>query len=198
MSRYPRTIRSRPVREHGSYRLLTEALRKRFMDVTNQVLGFVLRGELAMRDLKQKRAEVTREKIVGDAGRLFALKGDHDTSLEEILQIDKAFRIGVPMRKASSICSPGRAGRGTMVVELDEIARRTLAGHDARTPGKLSGEPIDLTTVQANALQVEIARLLHLGGILSGKSCLAHRSSWEIDLCIFPFKSADLGEGRPA
>ena len=46
-----------------------------------------------------------------------------------------------------------------MVVDLDELARRMLADYDARTPGKLLGEPIDLTTVQAYALQAEIARL---------------------------------------
>jgi TetR/AcrR family transcriptional repressor of nem operon len=40
---------------------------------------------LAMRELKQPRAKVTREKVVGEAGRLFALKGYHDTKLEEIL-----------------------------------------------------------------------------------------------------------------
>jgi TetR/AcrR family transcriptional repressor of nem operon len=39
-----------------------------------------------MRELKQPRAKVTREKVVGEAGRLFALKGYHDTKLEEILQ----------------------------------------------------------------------------------------------------------------
>ena len=38
-----------------------------------------------MRDLKQPRAMVTREKVIAEAGRLFALKGYHDTKLEEIL-----------------------------------------------------------------------------------------------------------------
>jgi 2-keto-4-pentenoate hydratase len=46
-----------------------------------------------------------------------------------------------------------------MVVDLGDLARRMLANHDARTPGELSGGPIDLTTVQAYALQTEIARL---------------------------------------
>jgi len=41
---------------------------------------------LAMRELKQPRARVTQDKIVGEAGRLFALKGYHDTKLEEIIQ----------------------------------------------------------------------------------------------------------------
>jgi TetR/AcrR family transcriptional repressor of nem operon len=38
-----------------------------------------------MRELKQPRAKVTRDKVIGEAGRLFALKGYHDTKLEEIL-----------------------------------------------------------------------------------------------------------------
>ena len=46
-----------------------------------------------------------------------------------------------------------------MVVDLQELARRMLADYDARTPGQLFGELIDLTTVQAYALQAEIARL---------------------------------------
>jgi len=39
-----------------------------------------------MRELKQPRAVATRDKIVEEAGRLFALKGYHDTKLEEILR----------------------------------------------------------------------------------------------------------------
>jgi TetR/AcrR family transcriptional repressor of nem operon len=39
-----------------------------------------------MKELKRPRAKVTREKVVGEAGRLFALKGYHDAKLEEILQ----------------------------------------------------------------------------------------------------------------
>ncbi len=39
-----------------------------------------------MKELKQPRAQVTREKVVLEAGRLFALKGYHDTKLEEVLQ----------------------------------------------------------------------------------------------------------------
>jgi 2-keto-4-pentenoate hydratase len=46
-----------------------------------------------------------------------------------------------------------------MVVDLQELARRVLAAYDARTPGPLLGEPLDLTTVQAYALQAGIVRL---------------------------------------
>ena len=46
-----------------------------------------------------------------------------------------------------------------MVDAVHELARRLLADYDARTPGRFFGEPLDLTTVQAYALQAEIARL---------------------------------------
>jgi 2-keto-4-pentenoate hydratase len=46
-----------------------------------------------------------------------------------------------------------------MVADLQELARRMLADYDARTPGQLFGEHLDLTTVPAYALQAEIARL---------------------------------------
>jgi 2-keto-4-pentenoate hydratase len=46
-----------------------------------------------------------------------------------------------------------------MVVDLRELARRMLADYDAGTPGRSPGEPPDLDTAQAYALQAEIARL---------------------------------------
>src|SRR5882762_845530 len=46
-----------------------------------------------------------------------------------------------------------------MVVDVRELAQRMLADYDARTPGQCLREPLDLTTVQAYALQAEIARL---------------------------------------
>src|ERR1700680_4837261 len=50
-------------------------------------------------------------------------------------------------------------GNRAMVDAAQELAQRMLADYDARTPGQLFGEPLDLTTVQAYALQAEIARL---------------------------------------
>ena len=46
-----------------------------------------------------------------------------------------------------------------MAVDLKEVARRMLADYDDGTPGKVLGEPIDLTTVQAYDLQAEISQL---------------------------------------
>jgi 2-keto-4-pentenoate hydratase len=59
----------------------------------------------------------------------------------------------------ASMCRPGCAGSETMVDAVQELARRMLADYDASTPGQFLGEPLDLTTVQAYALQAEIARL---------------------------------------
>ncbi len=39
-----------------------------------------------MRNLIQPRARATRERIIGQAARLFALKGYHDTKLEDVLK----------------------------------------------------------------------------------------------------------------
>src|SRR6266480_1700850 len=50
-------------------------------------------------------------------------------------------------------------GNRAMIDAAQELARQMLADYDARTPGQLFGEPLDLTTVQAYALQAEIARL---------------------------------------
>ncbi len=43
--------------------------------------------------------------------------------------------------------------------DLQDLAQRTLADYDVRRPGQFIGEPLNLTTAQAYALQAEIARL---------------------------------------
>ncbi|MDG3002402.1 2-keto-4-pentenoate hydratase [Paludisphaera mucosa] len=51
-----------------------------------------------------------------------------------------------------------------MSVDPQGLARRMLADFDARTPGRLFAEPIDLTSGQAYALQAEVARLREARG----------------------------------
>jgi TetR/AcrR family transcriptional repressor of nem operon len=51
---------------------------------TYQVLGFLL--ESLVRTLKQPRAIETRDRILREAARLFALKGFHDTKVDEIIK----------------------------------------------------------------------------------------------------------------
>ena len=43
-----------------------------------------------------------------------------------------------------------------MIVNLQEVAERMLADYDAKTPGELVGEPLDLSTAQAYALQARL------------------------------------------
>ena len=42
--------------------------------------------------------------------------------------------------------------------ELDRLAARQLADYDARTPGQLFNQPVDLTILQAYELQSAVAR----------------------------------------
>lgn len=51
-----------------------------------------------------------------------------------------------------------------MVDAAQELAQRMLADYDARTPGRLFGEPLDLTAAQAYALQAKITRLREARG----------------------------------
>jgi hypothetical protein len=63
-----------------------------------------------------------------------------------------------------------------MVVDLQELAQRMLADYDAGTPGQLFGEPPGLTTVQAYALQAEIAGLREQRGEKSSATRSAARA----------------------
>jgi 2-keto-4-pentenoate hydratase len=47
----------------------------------------------------------------------------------------------------------------SMVDDLKQLARRMLADYDARTPGQIFAQPLDLTIFEAYALQAEIVRL---------------------------------------
>lgn len=46
-----------------------------------------------------------------------------------------------------------------MVVDVGDLAQRMLADFDAKTPGQLFCKPLDLTIIQAYALQAEVTRL---------------------------------------
>jgi 2-keto-4-pentenoate hydratase len=51
-----------------------------------------------------------------------------------------------------------------MAADLEALARRMLADYDARTPGHLFSEPIELAIDEAYTLQAEIARLREARG----------------------------------
>ncbi len=73
-----------------------------------------------------------------------------------------------------------------MLLDLQELARRMLADYDARTPGQLFGEPLDLSTVQAYALQAEIARLREQRGekVIGYKvGCTSAAVQQQLEIC---------------
>src|SRR5437016_2008219 len=72
--------------------------------------------------------------------------------------------------------------------DLQELAQRMLADYDARTPGQLFGEPLDLTTVQAYALQAEIAWLREE----RGEKVIGYKVG-----CTSPAVQQQLGIGEP-
>src|ERR1700719_4392919 len=94
------------------------------------------------------------------------------------------------------MCRPGSAGSGTMVVDLQELARRMLADYDARTPGQLFGEPLDLTTVQAYALQAEIARLREQRGDIV--IVARHGVILPLHCCARPVRTGRFPPSRPS
>ena len=75
-----------------------------------------------------------------------------------------------------------------MVDAAHELARQMLPVYDARTPGQLFGEPLDLTTVQAYALQAEIARLRQQ----RGERVIGYKVG-----CTSPAVQQQLGIGEP-
>jgi 2-keto-4-pentenoate hydratase len=75
-----------------------------------------------------------------------------------------------------------------MVDATQELARKLLADYDARTPGQLFCEPHDLTTVQAYALQAEIARLREQ----RGEKVIGYKVG-----CTSPAVQQQLGIGEP-
>jgi len=75
-----------------------------------------------------------------------------------------------------------------MIVDLQELARRMLADYDARTPGQIFAEPLDLTAAQAYGLQAEIARLREQ----RGEKVIGYKVG-----CTSPAVRQQLGIGEP-
>src|ERR1700738_1828713 len=71
-----------PVERDDYTRMLDAGRRPRS---NNRPIALFVSGGRHMRTLKQPRALATRNRLVGAAARLFALKGYHDTKLDEVL-----------------------------------------------------------------------------------------------------------------
>ncbi len=75
-----------------------------------------------------------------------------------------------------------------MAADLQALTRRMLADYDARTPGQVFGEPLDLATAEAYALQEEIARLREQ----RGEKVIGYKVG-----CTSPAVQQQLGIGEP-
>ncbi len=112
-----------------------------------------------MRDLKQPRAKVTREKVVGEAGRLFALKGYHDTKLDEILH-------GAGVTTGAFFHHfKGKEDLAFAVIDQHMARRRTLLDQIERSlPEASDGGPLAPVFRRLDAIEKMIRRREHARG----------------------------------
>jgi TetR/AcrR family transcriptional repressor of nem operon len=106
-----------------------------------------------MRAVTQPRAVETREKILGEAARLFALKGYHDTRLGEVL---KAARVttGAFFHHFSS-----KEDLGFAVIDRHmETRRRRLEAIERRLPPPDEDDPLQCVFRRLDAIQEMIRR----------------------------------------
>ena len=106
-----------------------------------------------MRAVKQPRALETREKILAEAAHLFALKGYHDTKLEEVL---KAARVttGAFFHHFAS-----KEELGFAVIDRHMAKRRELLEQiEKRLPPGDEGDPLQPVFRRLDAIQEMIRR----------------------------------------
>jgi TetR/AcrR family transcriptional repressor of nem operon len=106
-----------------------------------------------MRAVQQPRALQTREKILAAAARLFALKGYHDTKLEEVL---KAARVTTG---AFFHHFAGKEELGFAVIDRHmEKRRRQLEQIEQRLPGADDGDPLRPVFRRLDAIREMVRR----------------------------------------
>lgn len=117
-----------------------------------------------MRELKQPRAVATRDKLVGEAGRLFALKGYHDTKLEEI-QRAAGVTTGAFFHHFKT-----KEELGFAVIDRHmENRRRTLDEIEQEMPGRADEAPLDRVFRRMDAtLEMVRQRQQRKGGCVIG------------------------------
>jgi TetR/AcrR family transcriptional repressor of nem operon len=103
--------------------------------------------------IKQPRARETREKILGAAARLFALKGYHDTKLEEVLKAAQV-TTGAFFHHLGS-----KEELGFAVIDQHMGKRRRLLDQiEKRLPPKHEGDPLEQVFRRLDAIEKMIGR----------------------------------------
>ncbi len=117
-----------------------------------------------MKTVTQPRALATREKILGEAARLFALKGYHDTKLEEILKA-AAVTTGAFFHHFGS-----KEELGFAVIDRHMEKRcQRLEQIERRLPLPDRDDPLELVCRRLDAIQQMVRqREQHKGGCIIG------------------------------
>src|SRR5437879_3156436 len=106
-----------------------------------------------MRAVTQPRAVETREKILGSAARLFALKGYHDTKLEEVLKAAQVTTGGFFHHFSS------KEDLGFAVIDRHmERRRRLLDEIEKRLPPPDEDDPLQCVLRRLDAIREMIRR----------------------------------------
>src|SRR5580692_1029977 len=114
-----------------------------------------------MKDVKQPRALETREKILQAAARLFALKGYHDSKLEEVLDTAQV------TKGAFFHHFRDREDLGFAVLSWHmEQRRQMLDGIEQELPLAGRGDPLQLVFRRLDAIQEMVRR--RAGGCIIG------------------------------
>jgi TetR/AcrR family transcriptional repressor of nem operon len=116
-----------------------------------------------MRALRQTRAIQTREKILGEAARLFALKGYHDTKLEEVLKAAQV-TTGAFFHHFGN-----KEELGFAVIDRHMEKRRELLEQiEARLPSPDEANPLQRVFRRLDAIQLMVRRREQQGGCVIG------------------------------
>ena len=117
-----------------------------------------------MKDVKQPRARATRDRILREAARLFALKGYHDTKLEEVLSAAEV-TTGAFFHHFG-----GKEDLGFAVLDRHMQKRRqSLDAIERRMPSGRQDQPLGLVLRRLDAIATMVRQREHRkGGCIVG------------------------------
>jgi TetR/AcrR family transcriptional repressor of nem operon len=116
-----------------------------------------------MKEVKQPRALATRDRILDKAARWFALKGYHDTKLEDVLRTAEV--------TTGAFFHHFRGKEDLAFAVLDrhmEKRRRALDEIECRFPPCRAGDPLEPVFRRLDAIQAMVRRRQHKGGCIIG------------------------------